>query len=51
MYLCVWADCGVRVVCVYTTCVQVWEEMNLAWSSHEIISDFATPAFVWFEGG
>ncbi|EFN55357.1 hypothetical protein CHLNCDRAFT_134386 [Chlorella variabilis] len=30
---------------------QVWEEMNLAWSSHEIISDFATPAFVWFEGG
>ncbi|KAL4858871.1 Gamma-glutamyl hydrolase A [Chlorella vulgaris] len=30
---------------------QVWEELNLAWSLHEIIADFATAAFVWLEGG
>jgi len=31
--------------------MQVWEEMNLAYSAHEIIADFATAAFVWLEGG
>ncbi|KAL4428346.1 hypothetical protein ABPG75_002435 [Micractinium tetrahymenae] len=29
----------------------VWEEMNLAYSSHEIIADFATAAFLWLESG
>ena len=29
----------------------VWEEMNLAWAAHEIIGDFATAAFEWFDGG
>ena len=29
----------------------VWEEMNLAWAVHEIIGDFATAAFAWFDSG
>lgn len=30
---------------------QVWELTNLAYAEHEIISDYVTPAFMWFEGG
>jgi hypothetical protein len=29
----------------------VWEEMNVAYSNHEIIADFTTAALVWFESG
>lgn len=32
-------------------CAQVWEEMNVAYSNHEIIADFTTAALVWFESG
>lgn len=31
--------------------IQIWEEMNLAYSSHEIIADFTTAAFLWLESG
>lgn len=31
--------------------LQVWEEMNLAYANHEIIADFTTAAFLWFESG
>lgn len=40
-----------------TTCpcptppLQVWSLMNLAYASHEIISDYTTAAFMWFEQG
>lgn len=30
---------------------QIWSLMNLAFASHEIISDYTTAAFMWFEGG
>ena len=30
---------------------QVWELMNLAYGRHEITSDFATAAWLWFESG
>lgn len=30
---------------------QVWELVNLAYAEHEIISDYTTAAFMWFEGG
>ncbi|PRW44276.1 hypothetical protein C2E21_6653 [Chlorella sorokiniana] len=29
----------------------VWELVNLAYAEHEIISDYTTAAFMWFEGG
>ena len=32
-------------------CVQVWSLVNLAYANHEIISDYATVAFAWFESG
>lgn len=31
--------------------LQIWSLMNLAFASHEIISDYTTAAFMWFEGG
>lgn len=40
-----------RLVVVLPWPLQVWEEMNLAYSSHEIIADFATAAFAWLESG
>ena len=30
---------------------QVWSLMNLAYAAHEIISDYATASFLWFESG
>lgn len=33
------------------TCLKVWSLVNLAYANHEIISDYATVAFVWFETG
>ncbi|KAI7840034.1 hypothetical protein COHA_006240 [Chlorella ohadii] len=29
----------------------VWELVNLAYAEHEIISDYITASFMWFEGG
>lgn len=31
--------------------LQVWSLVNLAYANHEIISDYATVAFMWFETG
>ncbi len=31
--------------------LQVWSLVNLAYANHEIISDYATVAFAWFESG
>lgn len=33
------------------TIAQIWSLMNLAYAEHEIISDYTTAAFMWFEGG
>lgn len=33
------------------TWLQVWSLMNLAYAAHEIISDYVSPALIWFESG
>ncbi|PSC68342.1 heat shock 70 kDa 17 isoform A [Micractinium conductrix] len=30
---------------------QIWQELNMAWSWHEIVSDFVRPSLAWFESG
>lgn len=29
--------------------LQVWSLLNLAYANHEIVSDYATASFLWFE--
>ena len=37
--------------CLRLASLQVWEEMNRAYANHEVVADFSTAAFFWFESG